>query len=168
MGTVPYMSPERLRGLAADARCDVFSLGIVLYELLAGVHPFRRATAIDTVTAILNDEPAGLDTPRDALEAELASIALAMMAKEPEGRYPDAGPAHVALQALGESMLATKPFVPLGRRRSGQKLAVLLPKLQPRGAIRSRPLPIASLSSRSTIAPTIVSCRRLPNSSLRR
>ena len=126
MGTVPYMSPERLRGLAADARCDVFSLGIVLYELLAGVHPFRRATAIDTVTAILNDEPAGLDTPRDALEAELASIALAMMAKEPEGRYPDAGPAHVALQALGESMLATKPFVPLGRRRSGQKLAVLL------------------------------------------
>ncbi|HVP62977.1 MAG TPA: serine/threonine-protein kinase [Myxococcaceae bacterium] len=53
VGTVGYMSPEQVRELPVDARTDVFSLGVMLYEALAGKHPFRRETAVGTLTAIL-------------------------------------------------------------------------------------------------------------------
>jgi serine/threonine protein kinase len=57
LGTISYMSPEQVRGLTVDARSDVFSLGCVLYEMLAGRRPFQRQTAADTTAAILSDEP---------------------------------------------------------------------------------------------------------------
>jgi serine/threonine protein kinase len=57
LGTVAYMSPEQLRGESVDARSDIFSFGIVLYEMLAEVHPFKKATGMDTASAILKDAP---------------------------------------------------------------------------------------------------------------
>jgi eukaryotic-like serine/threonine-protein kinase len=57
IGTAAYMSPEQARGQTADLRSDLFSIGIVLYEMLTGINPFRRATAVDTISAILRDVP---------------------------------------------------------------------------------------------------------------
>ena len=65
-GTVPYMSPEQLRGERVDARSDLFSLGIVLHEAITGVHPFRRDSAMATASAILHEQP-GRGASQEAL-----------------------------------------------------------------------------------------------------
>src|SRR5205807_428100 len=68
MGTVGYMSPEQVRGQVTDHRADIFALGAILYEMVMGQRTFQRATEADTVSAILNEEPASItqlspDTP---------------------------------------------------------------------------------------------------------
>src|SRR5271165_5152639 len=57
LGTVGYMSPEQVRGQAADARSDIFTLGAILYEMLTGQHAFRKSTEADTMAAVLNQDP---------------------------------------------------------------------------------------------------------------
>src|SRR6185503_1852823 len=61
MGTASYMSPEQARGQKVDARTDIFSLGVVLYEMLAGRAPFEGVNAIEVLAAVLEREPAPLD-----------------------------------------------------------------------------------------------------------
>src|SRR5436190_232643 len=62
LGTVGYMSPEQVRGLVADHRSDIFSLGTILYEMLSGSRAFQAATSADTMSAILKEEPAELSS----------------------------------------------------------------------------------------------------------
>ncbi len=85
MGTVPYMSPEQLRGKTLDARTDIFSFGVLLYEMLSGISPFQNDSNAETISAILNDEP---DLSR--IPSELQSIVQKCLAKDKTERYQTA------------------------------------------------------------------------------
>ncbi|HEX3580211.1 MAG TPA: protein kinase, partial [Thermoanaerobaculia bacterium] len=87
-GTVGYMSPEQLRGESADARSDIFSFGVVMYEMLTGRTPFARDTAAETITAILIEEATRLETP--PFPAVLASTLLRCLEKNREARFHSA------------------------------------------------------------------------------
>lgn len=88
MGTVAYMSPEQARGYEVDARSDVFSLGILLYELLAGRPPFDGETSSDIIAAILTAQPLPLAHRVPNLPVELSHIIDKCLRKEREDRYP--------------------------------------------------------------------------------
>jgi len=89
LGTVSYMSPEQARGLPADRRSDVFSLGIVLYEMATGQLPFRGQSMLDTMHAIAFDATQPLRTIRADLPYSLQRVVDRCLHKKPEDRYPD-------------------------------------------------------------------------------
>lgn len=84
VGTVAYMAPEQIRGQDIDGRADVFSLGVLLHELLAGTRPFAGATMQDTMAAILTSAPPRL--PPAIADPPLAELVLSMLAKERDAR----------------------------------------------------------------------------------
>ncbi len=87
LGTLAYMSPEQLRGEMVDARSDIFSFGVVLYEMLTGTHPFKKETGIETGSAILKDEPQPLAEFRPDAPGLLPWVVAKMLAKDPDDRY---------------------------------------------------------------------------------
>ncbi len=87
MGTVAYMAPEQVRGEAMDARSDIFSFGVLLYEMVGGIHPFRRNSKLETGAAILNDAPPSVAHHRAQLPPLLEHIVDKMLAKAPDDRY---------------------------------------------------------------------------------
>ena len=99
LGTVPYMSPEQVRGLPVDCRSDVFSLGTLLYELATGEHPFAAPSPAETISKILRDTP-----PPAALPSGLQEIIDRCLAKDTELRYRDAGELRDALQSLASPL----------------------------------------------------------------
>ena len=86
IGTVPYMSPEQARGLRLDHRTDIFSFGVVLYEMLTGVRPFKRPTQTDTLHAILYEDPPPLPRVDPAMPA-LERIIRRCLEKKPGERF---------------------------------------------------------------------------------
>src|SRR5262245_48524188 len=90
MGTVNYMSPEQVRGQEVDGRSDIFSLGVVLYEMVAGCTPFEGATPTEVIAAILHLEPMLLQRRAPNTPAELERITAKTLAKEREERYQTA------------------------------------------------------------------------------
>jgi serine/threonine-protein kinase len=96
-GTVPYMSPEQLRGLPADTRSDVWAMGVIVYELAAGRRPFAGQTNFDVSSAILHDRPAPLPSHiPSALQAAIGRC----LEKEPERRFQQASDLRAALESL--------------------------------------------------------------------
>ena len=91
LGTVGYMSPEQVRGEEVDHRSDLFSLGIVLYEMLSGQRPFQAATAAETMTAILRQDPKELPAVDADLTPALDRLVRHCLEKMPEQRYQAAG-----------------------------------------------------------------------------
>ena len=87
LGTVPYMSPEQVRGQVVDTRSDIFSFGVVLYEMLSGVNPFKKGSAMDTAHAILGETAPPLTRYTDDIPVLLQHTVRKMLAKEPDDRY---------------------------------------------------------------------------------
>jgi Tol biopolymer transport system component len=121
-GTVSYMSPEQVRGQRVDHRSDLFSLGVVLYEMLAGRRPFKGATAADTTSAILKEEPPDLLTERPDLNPALERIVRRCLEKEASGRFQSAQDLAFALQTVSGAGVtdsaATTTRAPRRRRRT--------------------------------------------------
>jgi eukaryotic-like serine/threonine-protein kinase len=103
IGTVAYMSPEQLRGKAVDHRSDIFSFGAILYEMLSGSRAFRGETEVDTMTAVLREQPpqAALDTA--AIPAAYQEIVHHCLEKEPENRFQTSKDLAFALQTVSGS-----------------------------------------------------------------
>ena len=90
MGTVAYMSPEQAQGEALDHRSDIFSLGVLFYEMITGSRPFDGDNKISTISSILRDEPPPVHEVKAALPRHLARIVKRCLAKQPTRRYQTA------------------------------------------------------------------------------
>jgi serine/threonine protein kinase len=90
VGTLRYMSPEQARGHAVDSRSDLFSLGVVIYEMVTGQLPFSGSTPLDTLHAIAFEETPALTKMRSNLPPSLQRVVARCLRKRPEDRYPDA------------------------------------------------------------------------------
>src|SRR5215831_10451393 len=115
MGTVNYMSPEQLLGRRVDHRCDVFSFGVVLCEMVTGVGPFVTKNRIDTMHAILHEEPHIPAAKKSELPLALQRIILRALAKAPKERYQTVAELAVELKnlkrdlELGTAVVAPAP-----------------------------------------------------------
>jgi eukaryotic-like serine/threonine-protein kinase len=118
LGTVGYMSPEQVLGRPLDARSDLFSLGVVLYEMLSGKRPFQRQTAPETMAAILREDPPELSNTNKTVSPGLERIVRHCLEKEPSGRFQSARDVAFDLESLSQSTTAgTAPLRAGGGRR---------------------------------------------------
>jgi serine/threonine protein kinase len=100
LGTVGYMSPEQVRGVAVDARSDIFSFGAILYEMLSGKRAFHGETAADTMSAILREDPAELSETNRNVSPALERIVHHCLEKSPEQRFHSASDVAFDLEHL--------------------------------------------------------------------
>jgi Tol biopolymer transport system component/serine/threonine protein kinase len=121
LGTAAYMSPEQARGQPVDARSDIFSFGSTLYEMVTGRVPFRGKTAIDTLSAIIRDEPVPPAQINADVPVELERIIGKCLEKVPEERYQDSRDLAVDLKHLKrttDSQAVSRPAPGSGATRA--------------------------------------------------
>ncbi len=132
VGTVPYMAPEQIRGEAADARSDLFSFGILIYELVCGRRPFAGQTSWEVVSAILRDRPPSLRTLRSDVPVDLERIIGRCLEKDPRERF------QTALDVVNELH---------GLRRTLERGATTAPKTTPEHVASIAVLPFVNRSA---------------------
>ena len=123
LGTLQYMSPEQLEGKAADARSDIFSFGLVLYETIAGKPAFQGKSQASLIAAILKEEPPSLSGIQPLTPAALDRVARKCLAKDPDARWQTASDLRDELQWIGETAAApaTAPIAVAPTRGSAGK-----------------------------------------------
>jgi eukaryotic-like serine/threonine-protein kinase len=141
MGTPRYMSPEQARGERVDARTDIFSLGVLLYEMLAGRRPFEGATMSDVLAAVLTREPEPLAGHRSEVAPELAQVIMRCLAKEREERFQTTGEFTAELKAATQQN--GQPPGSEARRRARRTL------------LSPRPVRIAAALAALLLAPAV-------------
>jgi len=128
LGTVGYMAPEQVRGQVADARSDIFTLGCLLYEMLAGKRAFARDTAAETMTAILKDPPPEVSVSGVEVTPELNRIIAHCLEKNPGERFQSASDLSFHLKSLLRSAVAARSSagnLDAGARPETPSIAVL-------------------------------------------
>jgi len=121
LGTVPYMSPEQIQGQAVDSRADIFSLGILLYEMATGRRPFSGDNPASVISAVLKDEPPPVTTVRAGLPNHLGRIIRRCLEKLPQRRFQSARDVQLELEDLqkelataGDRPASTAGAMPVG------------------------------------------------------
>ena len=130
LGTVSYMSPEQARGGTIDHRTDIFSFGILLYEMFSGTLPFRGQSSVETMHAIMHDAATPIQTQRlampPAVAADVQRIIDKCLAKDPDDRYQDMKDLAVDLKA-GRRLMDSEVSVETGRHNSTKAAATPRP-----------------------------------------
>jgi len=121
MGTAGYMSPEQVRGQVVDHRTDIFAFGAILYEMLMGRPTFGRPTSADTMSAILNEEPAPISELAPETPVALQRVVLRCLEKNAEQRFQSASDLAFALEALSGSAIAAPTGTPAIPKEDGKK-----------------------------------------------
>jgi eukaryotic-like serine/threonine-protein kinase len=118
IGTVAYMSPEQLRGKAVDHRCDIFSFGAILYEMLSGRRAFIGETEVDTMTAVLREEPPEAPLADAAIPPAYRDLVRYCLDKEPENRFQSVKDLAFALQTLSGSSPGSEVPLPAPKKKT--------------------------------------------------
>ena len=148
LGTPAYMAPEQAAGKPVDARADLFSLGVMMYELSTGVHPFRNESVYSTLTALAVSTPPTPTAVRPEVPAALAELIDRLMAKDPADRWPTTAAEVAAVLARLEASLDADVFPPRPRAKPA-------PRRRPWVAVVALLLllPVAFLLGREYLAP---------------
>lgn len=158
LGTVGYMCPEQVRGEKADHRSDIFSFGVILYEMLSGKRPFDGASPVEKMNAILKDEPPALSNDGREIPEALERIVLHCLEKKPESRFQTAQDLGFALESLsaGSEVRSTASSVAVSSPRRRKWLVPLVTMLLFAGI-----LAIAFIAGRNTLQPVLPSFHQL-------
>lgn len=131
MGTVGYMSPEQVRGAATDHRSDIFSFGLILYEMITGKRAFQHETMAETMSAILKEEPEEITESTPSISPSLERIVRRCLEKTPERRFQSTHDLGFALESLsaptsssGSNMTAAISAIGTETDRSGWKARI--------------------------------------------
>ena len=144
MGTATYMAPEQARGWRVDARADIFSLGVVLYEMIAGRAPFDGPTPIDVMTQVLDRDPRPLTSFSYGAPVELQRIVSKAMRKDREERYQTVKDLLLDLKSLKRELEATTTmsYAANVETSSGSRIAMASSTTSP-----SEPIVVRAISS---------------------
>jgi len=107
IGTVGYMSPEQVQGRAVDHRSDIFSFGVILFEMLSGRRAFQKESAVETMSAILKEDPPDLSETNKTIAPGLERVVNHCLEKNPEARFHSARDLAFALEALSGATTAS-------------------------------------------------------------
>jgi tetratricopeptide (TPR) repeat protein len=127
LGTAAYMAPEQAQGRLVDLRSDQFALGLILYEMLTAVHPFGRASSVQTLTAIIQDEAPPIAGSAPRTPEALALIVERCLAKSPGDRFESTADLARALQDVSDHLRSGRVLAPVSgvRRRTSKWVAAM-------------------------------------------